>query len=260
MSRQPPEVLALVPLLTLFIGVQCAAGCSSPSQRAASSAAGSPAGEAAAASAPAPVSLQTEPQTVPGRMLLAAEPLTLRELIERADRIVLGTVMSIENGVIDVSEGATSAQLPIRTVTIAVTRLLKGEGPASGGTLQVRQSRQDSAPLATQERILWYLPRPSRFGLVQPLGLYSGDFRVSADSWGEWVTNLSGNEGLWEGSVWTGPDSFSQARVLEFARKSQANEFTMSQFNTIGTTPRPPRNLPLDMLLSITGSTVVPPQ
>jgi len=198
------------------------------------------------------------PTPIPLPPSIAAEPITLKELIEKARTIVQGTVSSIEFSTLDLDETGTRVSVRVRHVQIAIARALKGEGLRDGGTLRVTQSVDESAPLAVGDEILWYLPAPSRFGLIQPLGLYSGDFRITGAPLAKQASNLQGNVGLWEQSVWSGDDSFEQTKVLAAARAMAMPETSVSEIASVGAASRPPGAVPLNLLLSITSAATQP--
>ncbi len=227
----------------------CSAPAASPARRPAATAAADSPQQPPAPPSPPPIAV---PQ------MLAADPITLKEMIERSRTIVHGTVRSIERTTLDVKDGDTTVTIPVRHVEIAITHALKGEGVQDGGVLRVTQSADESSPLAVGEEILWYLPGPSRLGLVQPIGLYSGDFRITGPALAKRATNLHGNDGLWTNSAWQGTASFDQTRVMAAARQMDLPEASVNEILRVGTAPRPPGAVPLNMLLSITSSALAP--
>ena len=190
--------------------------------------------------------------------MVAAEPITLKEMIERSRTIVQGTVRSIERATIDLRDGDRTVTIPVRHVEISIVRALKGDGVQNGGVLRVTQSDAESSPLAVGEEVLWYLPAPSRLGLVQPIGLYSGDFRITGPALAKRATNLHGNDGLWTDSAWQGTDSFDRTRVMAAAQQMDLPAASMNEILEVGTAARPPGAVPLNMLLSITSSALAP--
>ena len=209
------------------------------------------------AAAPRPAAQPPEDSTLI-RPRVSADALTLQQLISEAHTIVLGTVRSIESTTIQLKSETTTSALPVRVVTVSVTRALKGP-VTNGGTLVVRQSAAESAPLAVGEEVLWYLDEPSEIGLTQPLGFYSGDFRVFAVNDQRQVMNLRGNAELWEGSLWTGAESINQSAWMNSARELGIATGREAAMIKIGSSP-PSEQMPLDLLLSATASQVRRPQ
>jgi hypothetical protein len=151
-------------------------------------------------------------------------------------------------------EGSDKAQAVVRVVTIQIEDGIKNA--TTGQDVEIRQLASVSAPLAEGEEVLWFLPRDSTLGLAQPLGVYSGDFRIEGEGASRVVNNLRGNAGLWDGSLWAG-DGFDRSRVLDTAAKTMslppARVSTIDRAATLGPDNR---DIPLDLLLAATKSRV----
>jgi hypothetical protein len=201
--------------------------------------------------APAP------PREQPGRTLLDTKSLSLQELTARAARIVYATVVSVESVDQTVTDGDVRTTVKVRDVALKLIEPIKGDG-APGAIVHVRQLEDASSPLKPGEEVLWYLSRESRLGLTQPLGVFSGDFRVERT--GDEVTamNLAGNEGLWNGTLWEG-DGFDRTSVLREAEASHVTALEIRSMDKSARKDSDGRRVPLKLLINATKSQVAPP-
>lgn len=124
-------------------------------------------------------------------------PRNLNDLTAIADRIVEGQVVTAV-----VEPHPTYQNLKTVVVTIQVSDVLKG---TAGRTLSFRQFIWDirdvvsTAGYSRGEHVLLFLNAPTPAGLVTPVGLEQGRFRVSQDRNGEvMAVNGNGNAGLLE--------------------------------------------------------------
>jgi hypothetical protein len=187
--------------------------------------------------------------------MIDAKAMSLRELVDQADRIVVGNVEAIETSSAQLSESGESASAMVREVTIRVGQALKGS-VAVGQQIKVRQLASLGAPLATGETVMWFLPADSSLGLTQPLGMDSGDFRVDLKDPAKPAVNLRQNEGLWEDSLWAG-DGFERARVLgEATAALKLSQVARTRIDNAGRQDPRPAGVPLDLLVSATLSQV----
>jgi hypothetical protein len=189
-------------------------------------------------------------------LIVDAKALTLRELVQNADRIVQGVVLSTEITNQTIAQGAATSPLAVREVRLRLSQVLKGEGLQPGGELVVRQMAEASSPLRVGQEVLWYLSPNSSLGLTQPLGVYSGDFRLTDGPSGKQATNLRGNEGLWLNSLWTGTDSFNRTAVIETARQLKFPSNRIRALENVGAADDSPRSVPLELLLAATTTAV----
>jgi hypothetical protein len=191
------------------------------------------------------------PPVRPGRWMVDAKALTLTQLAETADRIFVGTIKNVEIKSATLTEGDRSVESQVREVSIAVDEGIKGT--ATGEVVSVRQLVAASADVKVGEQVMWFLPRPSHLGLSQPVGVYSGDFRIELTPAGDRVVqNLRGNAGLWSGSVWD--EGFNRAQVLRSAQdlpKARVQALEVAA----GRDPAP-RGVPLDLMLLLTRNVV----
>lgn len=252
MAHAPRVVVAFLFMLAAALPLHgCGSEQAQPAPPTAQPASGAPA---------SPVSTPAQDQDASAliRPRVSADALTLQQLITEAHTIVLGTVKSIDSTTIRLKSETTTSDLPVRVVTLSVTQALKGP-VTNGGTLVVRQSAAESAPLAVGDEVLWYLDEPSEIGLTQPLGFYSGDFRVSAVNDQRQAMNLRGNAQLWEGSLWNGAESVNQNAWMTSARELGIPAAREAAMIKIGSAP-PSAQLPLDLLLGATASQVRRPR
>jgi hypothetical protein len=220
-----------------------AAGCDARTQSASSAQSAQPA---------APPQVSQERQ---GRTLVDAKSLSLDELVRRADRIFRGRVRRIEEKNVTLTEGDEKVEALVRDVTIAVEEGLKNA--TTGEEIVIRQLMSVSAPLTANDEVLWYLAKNSSLGLTQPLGVYSGDFRIQGPDSAKTVNNLRGNAGLWDGSLWTG-DGFNRTRVLDTALKNMSLPAArVSTIDKAASVDPDNRDIPLDLLIAATKSRIV---
>jgi hypothetical protein len=187
-----------------------------------------------------------------GRTMVDAKPLSLNAMVQRAERILVGTVKDIRIANEQLSEQGQTETAEVRTVTVDVTEGIKGV--ETGATLVVKQLNAVSAPLVQGEQVMWFLPAPSNLGLTQPLGVYSGDFRVEQTPSGRLVQNLRANEGLWVGQVWD--DGFNRSDVMAAARIQKLPEARIQALEKAGSADPAEQRVPLDLLVVLTRSVV----
>ncbi|HEU4891702.1 MAG TPA: hypothetical protein VFT47_09130 [Vicinamibacterales bacterium] len=136
--------------------------------------------------------------------MVDAKAMTLSELVETADRIFVGTVERVTAATAGLTQAGRSTNASIRIVEIRIDRALMGPLTV-GQRLEVRQLASLSAPLNAGETVMWFLPADSALGLTQPLGIYSGDFRINMNDPARPAVNLRQNEGLWRDSPTRSP-------------------------------------------------------
>ena len=203
-----------------------------------------------AADSPAPAG----PPEQSGRTLIDAKNLKLEYLVARADRIFVGVVKSVDTRMLPLHEGEDRTDAEIREVTFMVRDGIKNT--KTGEEVVVRQLLAVSAPLKVGDEVVWFLAKESALGLTQPLGVYSGDFRVQpADGGPPVVNNLRGNAGLWTGNLFQ-DDGFERAEVLEAARAMNLPKARIDAITRRAVREPERQSIPLDLLLAATKSQV----
>lgn len=193
------------------------------------------------------------PQEQPFRWMIDAKALSLREMTIEAERIFVGTVKEMQVKTVTLTEAERSVDADVRDVVIAVDEGIKGT--TTGETITVRQLMSASSALRTGEQVMWFLPKPSHLGLLQPLGVFSGDFRVASTTEGEkLVQNLRGNAGLWTGSAWD--EGFSRDKALVEARDRKLPQARMEAMVSAANLDPTRRQVPLELLLLLTKNIV----
>jgi hypothetical protein len=137
--------------------------------------------------------------------------LNLGELVQRAEKIYRGKVLSISAGVVDVGGG----QLPTLTSRLQVEEVFRGEFPtvkgiriaevrmlgsktsdARVGNLQRLSVLPKMPQLLAGETYLLFTTAPSAIGLSTTVGLGQGSFHVFAVGKDETAVNEANNSGL----------------------------------------------------------------
>lgn len=185
-----------------------------------------------------------------------ARSLKLQQLVEEADRIFRGKVVSVEEQTAVLAQGDDRVEALVREVTIAVDEGLKNV--KAGDRLVVKQLVSVSAPLQAGEEVFWFLAEDSELGLTQPLGVYSGDFRIQDSGAGKVANNLRGNAGLWEDSLWTG-DGFVRQDVLRAARTLEWSAARVESIEKQAVQRPDNRGISLDLLVAATRSLIKSP-
>ena len=189
--------------------------------------------------------------------MVDAKPLPLNTMINLADRIFQGKVSEVSVRAEQLTEGGRSTTADVRTITITVSDWIKG--PAADKTITVKQLARLSSPLAAGDEIFWFLPKPSQLGLTQPLGVYSGDFRVETKPDGTRVVqNLRGNEGLWADSVWD--EGFDRQSVMLEAGRQKLTQARIFALEQSASSDPDSRELPLELLRLLTQTKANKPQ
>jgi hypothetical protein len=234
--------------LAIVLAVGCGA-CGQPTQTAPVVLASQGASQAAPvdqAAKPAPAARQ-------GRWMVDAKALTLSQLAESAERIFVGTIKAVETKSVTLTESGRSIEGEVRDVSIAIDEGIKGV--AGGQLITVRQLVSASASVAVGEQVMWFLPPPSHLGLSQPLGVFSGDFRIEVTPAGNRVVqNLRGNAGLWSGSVWD--EGFNRDQVLLAARSRDLPQARVQAMEVAAARDPAEQGVPLDLLLFLTRNVV----
>jgi hypothetical protein len=191
----------------------------------------------------------------PSKPLVEVQPLTLAELVDNANRIFVGSVVALSESLTSLTKDGKSTIANVRTVTIHVTLALKGN-VRTGETLTVRQLASISEPLSKGQEVLWYLASDSELGLTQPLGIRSGDFRITTDEGGgKRATNLFANEGLWKDSLWSGRYGFDKSQVLTIAKdRLRMPTARLEMLEQVGSQEATRSGVPLDLLTSATAA------
>ncbi len=144
-------------------------------------------------------------------LALQSQEMNLSEMVQEADRIVVGKVISAVESAIPGPGGGT---IPIMEYTLLVSNTLKG---ATDARMVIRHVRLPGASFflgnesATRmglpvykvdEEVVLFLTGESSLGLSSPVGLVQGAFRVQMDKSGQPVSivNGVGNVGLMRGA------------------------------------------------------------
>lgn len=135
---------------------------------------------------------------------LVTETYNLEQIVAKADRIFVGTVIGVTEDYVYAAGG----NLPVTVYAFTVDEVLKG---SVGQTLSIKQIGHRSNPsslfghLPAYEDgmvVMLFLHADSQYGLTSPVGLGQGAFSVKTDgSIKVSVMNGSRNRGLLEGSV-----------------------------------------------------------
>jgi hypothetical protein len=134
-----------------------------------------------------------------GEIKAQAPPLSLEQLVGYSEKIVLGKVteQSITTKVL--SDGKNEVSTPVYQIQLYLEEVLKGSAKP-GETLTVLQWANIAQPVKEGDELLLYLPPASRLGLSSPVGIYSGQFKITRTKDGKeekQATNLNNNMGLW---------------------------------------------------------------
>jgi hypothetical protein len=142
--------------------------------------------------------------------------LSLGEMVGRADKVLRGTVIDMQQGTVSAGGGA----IPVIVCQIRVDEAYKGSFVSKGGVeyLEMRMVGQlkrepqrgnparhqvlpDPIDLQVGSEYLLLTTPPSAIGLSTAVGLGQGSFRIFERDKVEWAANEFGNAGLFEGPV-----------------------------------------------------------
>jgi hypothetical protein len=136
----------------------------------------------------------------PLRAQYATRRVNLPYLTQRADVIVQGRVARVAHAPLP-----GYPNIPTVEVTLEVESMLRGPG---GGTYTFREiylglrAREGKQGYREGQRLLLFLPAPSRYGLSSPVGIEQGRFHITSGSDGsEIVVNEMDNAGLFRDSA-----------------------------------------------------------
>ena len=102
-------------------------------------------------------------------------PLNLEDLVDHADRIVVGTVDSVK------FDRGNEKLWTADVVTINVLQTLKGTNETQISFRQLPHNL-DLPRFFAGDRVVLFLPKPSAIGYASPVGLHQGVFKISGDS------------------------------------------------------------------------------
>jgi hypothetical protein len=151
-------------------------------------------------------------------LLLAVPPLhaatvmqlNLREMVQRADRIYRGTVLSVNSETVAIGGG----QLPVVTYRLRIDEVFRGEfptvkgiriaelrmigklGTAHSGSLRSVNVLPRMPALGVGQTYLLFTTRASAIGLSTTVGLGQGAFRIAGVGKAETAANEVDNNGL----------------------------------------------------------------
>lgn len=127
----------------------------------------------------------------------SARPVNLAYLSRRADVIVQGQVTRVKHEPLP-----GYPNIPTVEVTLRVERAVRG---LPGTTYTFREAylglraREGKRAYRTGQRMLLFLPSPSRLGLSSPIGIGQGRFHIGSDAAGDArLVNEHGNAGLFQ--------------------------------------------------------------
>jgi hypothetical protein len=164
-----------------------------------------------------------------GIQAVSVEHLTLGEIVDRADRIVRGTVIAAD----ETTLAAGGGRLPIVVYRIRVGEVLKGAAPdgdvielrlLSPGKMAAPRNRatsllRDLPQFRVGQQYLLALTRPSAIGLSTTVGLGQGLFELRGGQGREEAVNQVNNAGLLDDGVVTAaaPDARAAAPAASAA-------------------------------------------
>ncbi|MBN2320774.1 MAG: hypothetical protein JXR49_16970 [Acidobacteria bacterium] len=124
-------------------------------------------------------------------------PVNLTYLSQRADVIVQGNVIDVRR-----ENHPDFSNIPTVKVTLEVEDMLRGP---SGRTYTFREvligikARNAKQVYKTGQKLMLFLPSPSRYGLSSPVGIEQGRFHITHPPGGkETIANEIGNAGLFK--------------------------------------------------------------
>ena len=142
---------------------------------------------------------------------ISVEHLTLGEIVDRADRIVRGTVVGADETTISAGGG----RLPVVVYRIRVGEVVKGAAPdsevievtlLSPGKVAASRNRatsllKDLPEFRVGQQYLFALTRPSAIGLSTTVGLGQGLFQLRGGEGREEAVNQLNNAGLFDDAL-----------------------------------------------------------
>jgi hypothetical protein len=187
-------------------------------------------------------------QAVESRTMVHTRDVGLAEMTRKAKTIFSGKVQHVSTESIDLGGGRSQ---PIQVVTFRIEQVKKGD-LKPGDTPKFRLSPVLDVPIREGEELVWYLPGPSRLGLVAPIGIHSGFFRIRSakladNSEIKLAENLKRNQGLYPPGVDISPNEVRVAagRVPEV----DGAEKIMQSFADKASKPGP---VPLSLIFATT--------
>ena len=132
------------------------------------------------------------------RTIVHTREVSLAELSRKSKTIFSGKVDQVSTETIELGGGRSQE---IKVVTFKVEQVKKGD-LKPGDTAKFRLSPVLDVPIREGEELAWYLPKPSRLGLVAPVGIDSGFFRINTvklpnNAAIKFAANLKNNQGLY---------------------------------------------------------------
>jgi hypothetical protein len=138
------------------------------------------------------------------RAIVRTAPLSLREMATRADKIFVGQVREIKLEELPlIGKHGEKGQIAVKTVTVRVQQTIKGAMRAESD-LSFHVLDGLDLPMVEGEAVLLFLPKPSSSGLVAPVGVSSGLFKIDTDSdepGFKVARNQQGNRDLWSSAL-----------------------------------------------------------
>ena len=149
----------------------------------------------------------------------AVRPVNLAYLSQRADVIVQGQITRVQHEPLP-----GYPNIPTVEVTIRVERTLRGLPKPTYTFREVYlglRAREGKRAYRTGQRMLLFLPSPSRLGLSSPIGIGQGRFHIGVDPAGDAkLVNEQGNAGLFENVE---RDAIRAGRSLTAAQRKLAS-------------------------------------
>ncbi len=188
--------------------------------------------------------------TLRPRTMVQTRALSAEELIKKSKTIFSGRVERVSTEPLELGNGRS---LDIKVVTFLVEERKKGDLKA-GDRVTYRLSPMLDVPIRVNEELVWYLPEPGELGLVAPLGLHSGFFRVSEitlpnRSVIKVAENLKSNRGLFPKNAQISPNEVTVA-AGNLPNVEDANQVMRAYAEKAGDNGP----VPLQLLFSVTES------
>jgi len=133
----------------------------------------------------------------PARAQFLTLPVDLSYLSQRADVIVQGNVIEVLQ-----ENHPQFGNIPTVKVTLAVESMLRGPSSPTYTFREIligARARKYKQGYKVGQRLMLFLPSPSRYGFSSPIGIEQGRFHITRVTEGkETIVNETGNAGLFK--------------------------------------------------------------